>query len=151
MRRWAERTPAGIDKNDRDEQRRQRELQRVGIALGEEVGDALVVAEGGAEVAVQDTFPVVEVLFAERGIESVGVAGGCDIGGRRAFAEHLLDGISGDEMDQEEDEADYQPDYWEGVEDALEEKSHQFFASIETAGPSTSHLIPFGNEMLRSG
>jgi hypothetical protein len=32
-----------------------------------------------------------------------------------------LDGVSGDEMDQEEDEAYYQPDYWEGVEDALEE------------------------------
>jgi hypothetical protein len=39
-----------------------------------------------------------------------------------------LDGISGDEVDQDEDERHYQPDYWERVEDALEEKSHQFFA-----------------------
>jgi hypothetical protein len=49
------------------------------------------------------------------------VAGGLDVGGRRAFAEHLLDGISGDEVDQQEDEANYQPEDWEGVEDALEE------------------------------
>jgi hypothetical protein len=34
----------------------------------------------------------------------------------------LLDGVSGDEMNKKEDEAYYQPDYWEGVEDALEEK-----------------------------
>jgi hypothetical protein len=54
-------------------------------------------------------------------------------------------------MDQEEDEGDYQPDYWEGVKDALEEKSHQFFVRGDTAGPSTPHLIPFGNEILRSG
>jgi hypothetical protein len=34
----------------------------------------------------------------------------------------LLDGVSGDQVDQEEDEAYYQPDYWDGVEDALEEE-----------------------------
>jgi hypothetical protein len=45
----------------------------------------------------------------------------CDVGGRRAFAEHLLDGVSGDEVDEQEDEAYHQPDYWQGVEDALEE------------------------------
>jgi hypothetical protein len=33
----------------------------------------------------------------------------------------LCDGVSGDEMDEQEDEAYYQPDDWEGVEDALEE------------------------------
>jgi hypothetical protein len=37
----------------------------------------------------------------------------------------LLDGVSGDEVNQEEDQGDDQPDYWEGVEDALE-KSSQF-------------------------
>jgi hypothetical protein len=34
----------------------------------------------------------------------------------------LLDGVSGDQVDQEKDEAYYQPDYWDGVEDALEEE-----------------------------
>ena len=69
-------------KDDRDEQRCQREAQRVGIALGDQARDALVVAERGAEVAVQDAFPVVDVLLAERGVEAVGVARGGDVGGR---------------------------------------------------------------------
>jgi hypothetical protein len=32
-------------------------------------------------------------------------------------------------VDQKEDEANYQPDYWEGVEDALEEEAHESVAS----------------------
>jgi hypothetical protein len=32
----------------------------------------------------------------------------------------LLDGVPGDEMDEQEDQGDYQPDYREGIEDALE-------------------------------
>lgn len=48
---------------------------------------------------------------------------GSDIGGRRTFAEHLGDGISGHQMDHQEDEAHDQPDDREGVEDALEEGS----------------------------
>jgi hypothetical protein len=72
---------------------------------------------------VEDAFPVAEVLLAERGVEAIGVAQGRDIGGGGAFAEHLLDGISGDEMDEEKDKADHQPDDRQGVEDALEESS----------------------------
>ena len=49
------------------------------------------------------------------------MAGGRDVGGRSPFAEHLLDGVTGDQVDQEEDQGHYQPDYREGVEDALEE------------------------------
>ncbi len=90
---------SGDRQDDRDEQRCQRELQRVGITLGDQARDALVVAERWAEVAVQDAFPIADVLLAERGIEAVGVARGLDICGGRAFAEHLLDGISGDEVD----------------------------------------------------
>jgi hypothetical protein len=81
----------------------------------------------------------------------------------------LCDGVSGDEVDQEEDQAYYQPDYWEGVEDALEEEfqnqwpvgicqlpvlgavSSVAVALKGTAGPSTSQLAPFGTELLRSG
>ena len=72
---------------------------------------------------MQHAFPVVEILLAERGVESVGVAGGGDVGGGRAFAEHLRDGVSGDQVDQQEDEAHDQPDYRQGVEDALEDSS----------------------------
>jgi hypothetical protein len=45
----------------------------------------------------------VDVLHTEREVELVGVASGGDVGGGRAFAEHLGDGVSGDEVDKEED------------------------------------------------
>ena len=45
---------------------------------------------------------------------------GGDVGGGRTFAEHLRDGVSGDEVDEQEHEAYYQPDYGQSVEDALE-------------------------------
>ncbi len=70
---------------------------------------------------MQHAFPVANVLLAQRSIEAVGVAGGCNVGGRRAFAEHLLDGVSGDEVDEQEDEAYHQPDDGERVEDALKD------------------------------
>ena len=79
---------------------------------------------------MQDAFPVAEVLLAERGVEAVGVARGGDVGGRRAFAEHLRDGISGDEVDEQEDEAHDQPDDGQGVEDALEDAVFSFQFSV---------------------
>jgi hypothetical protein len=54
-------------------------------------------------------------------------------------------------MDEQEDQAYYQPDYWEGIEDALEEETHWFGVPRETAGTSTPHLISFRSEMLRPG
>ncbi len=45
---------------------------------------------------MQDAFPVADVLFAEWGVESVGMARGSDVGRRRPIAQHLRDGISGD-------------------------------------------------------
>ena len=49
------------------------------------------------------------------------MAGSGNVSGRRAFAKHLLDRVSGDQMNEKEHEADHQPDYWQGVEDALED------------------------------
>jgi len=89
----------GNREHDRDEEARQREAQRVRIAERQKFCDRLVVADGAAEVAVEDAFPVSDVLFTERGVEAEGVTSGGDVGGRGAFAEHLLDGVSGDEVD----------------------------------------------------
>jgi hypothetical protein len=71
--------------------------------LREKSGYCLVVADGAAEVAVEDAFPVTDVLLTKRGVEAEGVTGGGDVSGRGAFTEHLLDGVAGDEVDQEED------------------------------------------------
>src|SRR6202030_2013212 len=65
---------SGDRKNDGYEKRSQRELQSVGIALGEQARHALLVAERRAEVAVKHAAPVVQILLAEWGIEAVEVA-----------------------------------------------------------------------------
>jgi hypothetical protein len=62
-----------------------------------------------------------EILLAQGRIEAVGVAGGGDVGGWGAFAEHLRDGISGDQVDHQEDQAYDQPDDGDCIQDALEE------------------------------
>ncbi len=48
---------------------------------------------------MQHAFPVIDILLAQRDIEAVGVPGCLDIGRRRAFSQHLQNGIAGDEMD----------------------------------------------------
>jgi hypothetical protein len=67
---------------------------------------------------VEDAAPIVKILPAKRDIESVEMASSLDVGGGCAFAEHLKDGIAGDEVDQEKDERNYQPDYGQGVQGA---------------------------------
>jgi hypothetical protein len=54
------------------------------------------------------------------------MARSCDVGGRRTLAQHLLNGVSGNEMNQEEDERNHQPNYRQGIEDALEEGSNHY-------------------------
>lgn len=47
---------------------------------------------------------------------SCGEVGACD-----ALAQHLLNGVARDEVDQEKDDRDHQPDDREGVENTLKE------------------------------
>jgi hypothetical protein len=67
-----------------------------------EAADTLIEAQGGPKVAVHDAFPVIQILTPECFVEVIGMTGGCDVSGGRAFAEHLQDGIAGDEMNQQE-------------------------------------------------
>ena len=69
------------------------------------------------------------------------MACGSDVSRRRAFAQHLLDGISGDEVDQQEDEADHQPDDREGVEDALEDSSQLPVLGTQLSVVSRQHQL----------
>ena len=43
---------------------------------------------------------------ASRDVEAVGVSCSLDVSGGRAFSQHLLDGIAGNEVDQQEDGGD---------------------------------------------
>src|SRR5262249_59422098 len=111
----------GKRQDDCHEQARERKAQRVRVALGQQVCNGLVVADRASEVSAQNAFPIAEVLLTKRSVETEGMTRGSDVGGRGAFAEHQLDRISGDQGDEEEDQGDYEPDDWQGVEDALEE------------------------------
>ena len=48
------------------------------------------------------------------------MAGSLYVGYRGAFAEHLQDGIAGDQMDQDEDQRNHQPNYRQRVQHARE-------------------------------
>jgi hypothetical protein len=66
----------------------------------------LVVAERRSKVTVKHALPVTDVLLAEWPVEAIGVASGLDIGGWRSFAQYLLDRVSGDKVNEKEDEGD---------------------------------------------
>ena len=110
----------GDGHGDADQERGEGEREGVGVALQDEVGDGVVQAEGVAEVGVEDAAPVVEVLRCEREVEAVGVAEGGDVGGGGALAEHLDDGVAGDQVDQEKDDGDDQPEDGQRDEDAAD-------------------------------
>jgi hypothetical protein len=79
-----------------------------------------VQTEGLAEVGVEDSAPVVEVLRMDRGVEAIGMAQDRDVGGGGAFAKHLDDGVARNQVDQEEDDGDYDPENRERDEDAAD-------------------------------
>jgi hypothetical protein len=98
--------------------------------VSDQRGHALVEAQRFAEVAVQYALPITQVLMAERDVESVGMARALDVCGGSAFAEHLLDGISGNKVDEEKDSRDNQPDDGQGVEDSRDDVAkHCLFSS----------------------
>ena len=70
---------------------------------------------------MQNAFPVPDVLLAKRSVKTIQVPRGGDICRRRTFAQHLLDGISRNEVDEQEDKADHKPDDRQSIEDALED------------------------------
>jgi hypothetical protein len=79
-----------------------------------------VEAEGLAEISVQDAAPVEEILCVKRKVEAKSVTEDGDVGGGCTFAEHLDDGVAGDEVDEEKDDRDHHPEDREGGEDAAD-------------------------------
>jgi len=54
-----------------------------------------------------------DILLAEWGIESIGMAKGGDIGRGSSFSQHLNDGIARYEVNEKEDNRNHHPDHWE--------------------------------------
>jgi hypothetical protein len=63
---------------------------------------------------VKDAAPVMEVLRGERDVEAIGVAEAGDVGGGGAVAQHLDDGVAGDEVDHQENNRDDNPEHGQG-------------------------------------
>jgi hypothetical protein len=59
---------------------------------------------------VENSAPVVQVLRPERLIVAVLVAQGADVGRGCALAEHLEDGVAGNQVNEQKNERDHQPD-----------------------------------------
>ena len=115
-------------------QRRQRQLQGPGISLRDDVSDILIEAERASHVAVQQAAPVVHVLRAQRDIQPVSMACGGDVGCGRALAQHLLDGIAGHDVNQQEDHRNHQPDDRQHVQQAAEEIAEHHCTAELVAG-----------------
>ena len=86
--------------------------------MQDHAGDRLIETERTAKVSAQNAFPVIHILLGQRDIESIGVAGGLHVGTGCAFSQHLLDGIAGNKMDQQENNGNHQPDYGDHVKQA---------------------------------
>src|ERR1019366_4351071 len=92
------RTYAGGNRQgERDQQCCEREFHGGGIGLCDHVADILIEAQRASHVAVRQATPVVHVLLPQRSIQPVVMARRRDVGGGRAFAQHLLDGGAADE------------------------------------------------------
>jgi hypothetical protein len=78
-------------------------LQGIWITLHNEAAHALIEAQRGPKVTVEDSIPVLEILLPERDIEAVRMACGSDVCGRRSLAEHLQNGITRNEVNKQKD------------------------------------------------
>jgi hypothetical protein len=58
---------------------------------------------------VQNPFPIVQILLKKGSIEAVCMASGGNVTGGSSFTEHLQNGISRDQVNQQEDDRDHQP------------------------------------------
>ncbi len=100
------------------------------------LGHRLIQAQGAAQVSVQHAAPVMPVLLWQRHVKPVGMARGGQVGGSGTLAEHLLDGVSGDEVDEQEDDAHHQPDDGQHPGHALGEVADHAAALCRRAGIS---------------
>ena len=85
-------------------------MQCVGIALRDQAADALIETERRPKVAAQNSLPIMQILLSKGHVKTVRVARSGNISCRRAFAEHLQDGVAWDEMDQKKNDRHDQPD-----------------------------------------
>src|SRR3954454_3166048 len=86
------------------------------MSLPNQLTHISVEADGPSPVAPNNSLPIVHILLAERNVESIGMARSLDVGAGSAFPEHGLDGVAGNQMDQQEHRRHHKPDDRQSVE-----------------------------------
>ena len=94
-------------------QRRQRKRQRIGITLPHQVRHGVVQAQRLTKVGVEYAPPVAEVLRVEGRVQAIRVPQHGDIGGRRAFAQHLHHRIPRHQVDEQKHHRNHHPQHGE--------------------------------------
>ena len=107
-----------------DQQSQELELRSRGIALGNNLEHGRLKLEGLPEVAARELPQIVSVLRVKRQIQSKRVTQLRQLTRRRAFTQHLLDGIAGHDVNHEKDERKHEPEGRQCEEKPFEEITH---------------------------
>ncbi len=122
--------PAGRARTRPKTEGRQRQGHGVGIAGRDEVGHRFVEADGTAQVTVKDAGPIAQVLLVKGQVEEVLVAQRCRVRGASTIAEHLLNGVAGNQMDEQKDQRNHQPNDGKSEGEAGEDLLHGLASTI---------------------
>jgi hypothetical protein len=95
----------------------------------------VVEPDGIAQVAVNDSIPVENVLLPQRQIEPVLMTQGTNVSRGGAVAEHLQNWITWNEVNEQKDQRHYQPDNRECKGEANQNLLHWLRLTINQPAP----------------
>ena len=104
-----------------DEKRQKCKLQRGRIALKDDALHRRLEFQRVAQIAVRKLPKIMSILSGQGQIQPQRMAHLHEFAGSRAFAEHLLDRVAGNDVDHEKHEGEHQPEGGQSHEKALEE------------------------------
>src|SRR5258708_26578138 len=102
------------------DQREKSKLERGGITLEDDAAHGGLELEGLPKVAAKELLPVVAILNEQRLVEIQSVPQLSDFPGRGAFAEHLLDRITGNDVNHQENQSEDKPECRKSQKKALQ-------------------------------
>src|SRR5580698_5095334 len=94
------------------------------------MGHRIVEANGTTQVPVQDAIPIVQILSWERLVKVILVAQAVDVSRSCAFAQHLLDRVAWNKVDEQKDQRDHKPDNMQCEDEAGQDLLHGLDSTI---------------------
>ncbi len=112
-------------RGNRQQQRKQQggrsQLDGVGITRQHQMRDRIVQPQRVSQVAVQNPTPVMEILLPKRRVQPVSMPQRDNVRRTRALAQHLLNRIARNKMNQEKNNRHYQPHHGNGIDQPEEQ------------------------------